>query len=195
MKQMRLILLVFFFYTSVGFAQIADKQVQVISYLEALQNTADSLLKNTPRKESGESYFNISDVLYAKARQITTQEVFRQRDMANSGFMVTMQQLLKKLQADLYKDKPALANLDIPDNLGITVKAALTNFFRIQPPLGLEQDQRYAWVMIQVFENLDQISVGLLQERLTAELRKSILQRLVVQQNIISRLKQYQKTN
>ena len=195
MKQMRLILLVFLFYTSVGFAQIANKPMQVTSYLETLQNTADSLLKNTPRKESGESYFTISDVLYAKARQITTQEAFRQRDMGNSGFMVTMQQLLKKLQADLYKDKPALANLDIPDNFEKTVKAALTNFFRIQPPLGLDQDQRYAWVMVQVFENLDQISVGLLQGRLTAELRKSILQRLVVQQNIISRLKQYQKTN
>lgn len=189
MKQ-SLTLLVFLFYTTVGNAQITGKQVQAAGYLGALQNTADSLLKGISRKESGASYFSVLDALYDKARQISSQEAFRQSDTENSAFIVTIQQLLKKLQVDLYKDKPSLAKLDMPDNFQKSVKAALTNFSRFKQPPGLDQNQRYAWVMVQVFENLDQITVALLQGSLSADLRKSILQRLIVQQNIISQLKQ-----
>lgn len=179
---------------------VGDATAQVLSpvqgsYLKTLRVTADSLNKIVTSKDIGATYFITTDALYTSAIQITGVEDKRQTGTSNAAFTHILLQILNKLRRDLSPDQPKLSGLHAPKNFAITVKAALNNFNRYEIPPKLNQEQAYLWALIQVFENLDQINVAFLQADLSKEQRKSVIQRLTVQQNIINQLKQKSLTN
>ena len=168
-------------------AQTRIIEQQNPTYLGTIRNTADLALQSPPGNNARTYYYRVTKLFYEQAQEITRKEAGIQKGTSNAGFMQTMEQLVAKLTKDLHQ--PQEQAIPVIDFFQSNTNAALRNFRRYQMPSALDPEHQYLWVMIQVFENLNQINVGYLQSALSPEEKKEVWQRLMVQQQIISQLK------
>lgn len=158
-------------------------------YLLILRKTADSLRSGKLPTDAELYYKVVTKDIYQRARQITDQEAARQIGTTNNDFIQTLRQLLHKLQQDLDTEKLHSKGAVMTTNFQLTIKAALQNFNRYEPPAGLSHEDHYLWVMIQILENLNQINVGFLQVELKSGQRMAVMKRLTIQHKVIEQLK------
>ncbi|QEM03662.1 hypothetical protein DIU31_009095 [Mucilaginibacter rubeus] len=169
-------------------AQPLTSKKALPDYLTQIQRTADSVLKFSPNNARS-YYFKITRSIYDRALKITMTESAIQSGTGNSGFTRAMVQLQYQLRADLFPSSCKQTVTPIPDLFQRTVDAAMRNFSRYQQPKGLDRERLYLWVMIQVFENLNQINAGFLQVGLSTKEKDQVWQRLKMQQQMIVQLK------
>ncbi|QEM07821.1 hypothetical protein DIU31_031575 [Mucilaginibacter rubeus] len=170
-------------------AQALPVKRQSSNYLHLLRNTSDSLLRLPVGKDVRQYYFQVTRTIYSEALTIAKAEVSQQSGTQNAVFARTIVQLITKLNGDLKALPDQQGAIPVSAFIQRNTNAALGNFGRYQQPEGLNHERQYLWVMIQVFENLNQINVGYLQAGLTPEEKKAVWQRLNVQQQITAQLR------
>lgn len=170
-------------------AQVTTKKRHGYHYLENVRYVADSMANLSPSKNARLYYFQLTKAFYEQTLSITKEELRRQKENGNQQFLKAMLTLLLKLQADLKSPFPVKDPVPLSPFFQQNTKAALGNFNRYKQPTGLSLDRQYLWVMIQVFENINQINIGYLQLGLPQEEKAQVWQRVSVQQKICDQLK------
>lgn len=175
-------------------AQTVTASDRQVNYIAMLRTAADSVLRLPVESDARLHYFHVTIPVYDKALIIAEAEAVQQKGTANADFANTMVQLVVRLRHDLNPPNVSQGAIPLSSLIKQNTNAAVGNFLRYQQPAGLDHEQQYLWVMIQVFENLNQINIAYMQAGLTEAEKNAVLKRLNVQRQMIVQLRsKYQR--
>jgi hypothetical protein len=171
-------------------ATSAGVKATVPDYRKQVKKTADSLISLNTRNDATVYYSLVLDKLFARAIQISHQEIKRHKRSMGDKISQKVLSTLTVMRSSLIIDPSARKRATpLTHEFKETVIASLKNFTRYQMPSAYDQHKRYLWVMVQVLENVNQINLGYKYAGIPEEEQQVVLGRLRMQQELIQEIR------